>query len=114
METIDASAMSRPRTDARRKIGSPIFYFNTPEAWGGQALMLDAESKWPRQSAPDYADLQRHTPHRLWVIAVFSSPGPITPGMPPRQRSVPPAPCAGSLSWRPQPPHTADDLARVR
>jgi|GEM_PF-5254285 hypothetical protein len=36
MEIIDTSAMSRLRTDTRCKIGSPIFYFNTPEAWGGR------------------------------------------------------------------------------
>ncbi len=51
-----------PHTDARRKIGSHIFYFNTPadwdEAWGGQTLVLDDDGKWPRHSAPDYADLR--------------------------------------------------------
>ena len=51
-----------PHTDARRKIGSHIFYFNTPEdwdeAWGGQTLVLDDGGKWPRHSAPDYADLR--------------------------------------------------------
>ncbi|MEY2335270.1 hypothetical protein [Acidithiobacillus ferrianus] len=51
-----------PHTDARRKMGSHIFYFNTPddwdEAWGGQTLVLDDGGKWPRHSAPDYAGLR--------------------------------------------------------
>ncbi|WP_308389129.1 2OG-Fe(II) oxygenase [Acidithiobacillus sp. AMEEHan] len=51
-----------PHTDARRKIGSHIFYFNTPEdwdeAWGGQTLVLDDDGKWPRHSAPDFSALR--------------------------------------------------------
>ena len=106
METIDASAMSRLRTDARRKIGSPIFYFNTPEAWGGQTLVPDAESKWPRHSAPDYADLREAQASRALGNRCFS----LRPGqslLACRQGSAvsPQSPCARSLSWRPTASH---------
>ncbi len=57
-----AGASVSPHTDARRKIGSHIFYFNTPEewdeSWGGQTLVLDAQGRWPRHSAPNFEDLQ--------------------------------------------------------
>jgi hypothetical protein len=57
-----SGASISPHTDARRKIGSHIFYFNTPEdweeAWGGQTLVLDDGGKWPRHSAPVYTDLR--------------------------------------------------------
>ena len=58
-----AGASVSPHTDARRKIGSHIFYCNTPadweESWGGQTLVLaDDAGRWPRHSAPDYADLR--------------------------------------------------------
>ncbi len=58
-----AGASVSPHTDASRKIGSHIFYFNTPEewdeSWGGQTLVLDGEGRWPRHSAPDFSDLRQ-------------------------------------------------------
>ncbi len=60
--SMPASASVSPHTDARRKLGSHIFYFNTPEdwdeSWGGQTLVLDGEGKWPRHSAPGFDDLR--------------------------------------------------------
>jgi len=45
-----------PHTDARRKIGSHIFYFNTPEdwdaSWGGQTLVLDDGGRMRAHSEP--------------------------------------------------------------
>ncbi|MGC8467978.1 MAG: 2OG-Fe(II) oxygenase [Acidithiobacillus sp.] len=57
-----AGASVSPHTDARRKLGSHIFYLNTPadwqEEWGGQTLVLDDGGRFPRHSAPTYDDLQ--------------------------------------------------------
>jgi len=51
-----SGASVSPHTDARRKIGSHIFYFNTPQdwdpAWGGQTVMLDDGGKYPAHSVP--------------------------------------------------------------
>lgn len=56
-----AQASVSPHTDARRKLGSHIFYLNREdewdEAWGGQTLVLDDHGQWPRHSAPDFEDL---------------------------------------------------------
>ncbi len=52
-----------PHCDARRKLGSHIFYFNTAEdwdpAWGGETLVLDDGGRLSRNSAPDFADFDR-------------------------------------------------------
>jgi Rps23 Pro-64 3,4-dihydroxylase Tpa1-like proline 4-hydroxylase len=49
-----------PHCDARRKIGSHIFYLNTendwrPE-WGGETLILDGVGRIPMNSAPRFED----------------------------------------------------------
>lgn len=49
-----------PHCDARRKLGSHIFYFNTEQdwdpAWGGQTLILDDRGRFARNSAPRVED----------------------------------------------------------
>lgn len=51
-----------PHTDARRKFGSHIFYFNTPEdwdaSWGGQTLVLDDAGRLSAHSAPKSGELR--------------------------------------------------------
>ncbi len=58
-----AGASVSPHTDASRKIGSHIFYFNTEEdwdpAWGGQTVVLDDEGRLPSHSAPDFEALSQ-------------------------------------------------------
>jgi hypothetical protein len=50
-----------PHTDARRKVGSHIFYFNTADdwdtAWGGQTLVLDDGGKLSAHDAPAFGSL---------------------------------------------------------
>ncbi len=50
-----------PHTDARRKIGSHIFYFNTEQdwdpAWGGQTVVLDDGGDRAAHSSPDFDDM---------------------------------------------------------
>ncbi len=50
-----------PHTDARRKIGSHIFYFNTPQdwdpAWGGQTLVLDDGGNLDAHASPEFGTL---------------------------------------------------------
>lgn len=50
-----------PHTDARRKIGSHIFYFNTQEdwdpAWGGQTVVLDDGGDRAAHSSPGFDDI---------------------------------------------------------
>jgi hypothetical protein len=50
-----------PHTDARRKVGSHIFYFNTEEdwdpAWGGQTLVLDDAGKFSAHDSPAFGSL---------------------------------------------------------
>jgi len=52
-----------PHCDARRKIGSHIFYFNTADdwdpSWGGETLVLDDGGRFRRSSAPDFDDFDR-------------------------------------------------------
>ncbi|MCC7412779.1 MAG: hypothetical protein IT495_14290 [Gammaproteobacteria bacterium] len=47
-----------PHCDAKRKIGSQLFYFNTAddwrEEWGGQTLILDDHGRCDSDSAPDF------------------------------------------------------------
>lgn len=51
-----SGASVSPHTDARRKIGSHIFYFNTEAdwdpAWGGQTLVLDDDGRYPAHTRP--------------------------------------------------------------
>lgn len=51
-----------PHCDARRKLATHIFYFNTEEDWeldwGGQILMMDDEKRWKPHSAPSFDDLK--------------------------------------------------------
>ncbi len=53
-----------PHCDSKRKLGSHIFYFNTPQdwdpAWGGETLILDDGGRFQRKSAPGFADFE-HT-----------------------------------------------------
>jgi len=52
-----------PHCDAKRKLGSHIFYFNTEDEWerdwGGQTVILDDGGRFSRSSAPDFADFER-------------------------------------------------------
>lgn len=52
-----------PHCDAKRKLGSHIFYFNTAEdwdpQWGGETLVLDDGGKFSRNSAPAFDDFER-------------------------------------------------------
>jgi hypothetical protein len=47
-----------PHCDARHKLGSHIFYFNTDQDWhsdwGGETLVLDDGGRFSRNSAPDF------------------------------------------------------------
>ena len=51
-----------PHCDARRKLATHIFYFNTEEnwdtTWGGQILMLDDEGRCKPHSAPSFDELK--------------------------------------------------------
>jgi hypothetical protein len=55
-----------PHCDARRKLGSHIFYFNTVEdwdpAWGGETLILDDHGRFRRASAPQFEDFDTAMP----------------------------------------------------
>lgn len=49
-----------PHCDAKRKLGSHIFYLNTDAqwdpSWGGETLVLDDKGRFSRNSAPDFED----------------------------------------------------------
>jgi len=49
-----------PHCDAKRKLGSHIFYFSTEEDWqedwGGQTLVLDDHGRFGRKSAPKFEE----------------------------------------------------------
>jgi len=51
-----------PHCDARRKLGTHIFYFNTQadweSAWGGEILILDDSRRFKPHSAPLFDDLK--------------------------------------------------------
>lgn len=55
-----------PHCDARRKLGSHIFYFNTAAdwdpAWGGETLVLDDGGRFDNKSAPAFEDFDRILP----------------------------------------------------
>jgi hypothetical protein len=52
-----------PHCDAKRKLGSHIFYFNTEDEWqrewGGQTVILDDGGRFSRSSAPGFDDFDR-------------------------------------------------------
>jgi hypothetical protein len=52
-----------PHCDAKRKLGSHIFYFNTSDewdaSWGGETVVLDDGGKFSRASAPDFDDFDQ-------------------------------------------------------
>jgi len=52
-----------PHCDARWKLGSHIFYFNTEDdwrpEWGGDTLILDDGGRFKYNSAPDFEDFDR-------------------------------------------------------
>lgn len=58
-----------PHCDAARKVGSHIFYFNTPNdwdpSWGGETLILDDDGRFSAHSAPKIEDFDHATPSRL-------------------------------------------------
>jgi hypothetical protein len=51
-----------PHCDARRKLATHLFYFNTQEdwdsSWGGEVLILDDQRRWKAHSGPRFDDLQ--------------------------------------------------------
>jgi hypothetical protein len=55
-----------PHCDAKRKIGSHIFYFNSPDEWsadwGGETVILDDGGRFSRSSAPDFGDFDEAWP----------------------------------------------------
>ncbi|MCI0431761.1 MAG: hypothetical protein L0210_14620, partial [Rhodospirillales bacterium] len=55
-----------PHCDARRKLGSHIFYFNTEKDWqpdwGGETLILDDNGRFVPDSAPKFEDFDRIMP----------------------------------------------------
>lgn len=57
-----------PHCDARRKLGSHIFYFNTEEdwdaSWGGETLILNDHGRLKRESAPKFEDFDEVIPSR--------------------------------------------------
>ncbi len=57
-----------PHCDAKHKLGSHIFYFNTEAdwdpAWGGETLILDDGGRFPRRSAPSFEKFDHTTPAR--------------------------------------------------
>lgn len=58
-----------PHCDARRKLGSHIFYLNTPDdwkpEWGGQTLVLFENGRFPWNSAPRFEDFARAIPAEI-------------------------------------------------
>ncbi len=51
-----------PHCDARRKLGTHIFYFNTEAEWdpnwGGNVLVMDDDGRFKRHSGPAFDDLR--------------------------------------------------------
>lgn len=51
-----------PHCDARRKMATHIFYFNTKEdwdgSWGGNILIMDGEGRYTAHSGPTFDDLK--------------------------------------------------------
>ena len=57
-----------PHCDAKHKLGSHIFYFNTSAdwdaSWGGETVILDDEGRFKRRSNPSFSDFSSATPSR--------------------------------------------------
>lgn len=57
-----------PHCDARRKLGSHIFYLNTDDdwraEWGGETLVLDDSGRFAVNSAPEFEDFDASYPAR--------------------------------------------------
>ena len=55
-----------PHCDSKGKIGSQIFYLNTPNdwdpSWGGETVVLDDAGKFPPESAPAFEDFVEEIP----------------------------------------------------
>jgi len=55
-----------PHCDAKRKLGSQIYYFNTEDDWdanwGGETLILEDGGRFDTKSAPAFEDFDRATP----------------------------------------------------
>jgi len=58
-----------PHCDAKRKIGSHIFYMNRSSewdpSWGGEALVLDDGDRFHSDSAPDFEDFDAVSAARM-------------------------------------------------
>ena len=58
-----SSCAVSPHCDAKRELGSHLFYFNTAEdwdpAWGGQTLVLDDGGRFEPRSAPEFEDFDQ-------------------------------------------------------
>lgn len=52
-----------PHCDARRKLGSQLFYFNDPARWdpkwGGETCILDDGGRFSRRTSPAFEDFER-------------------------------------------------------
>lgn len=61
-----SGASVSPHCDAKRKLGSHIFYFNTREdwdpAWGGGTVILDDGGRFSARSAPSFEDFAAFEP----------------------------------------------------
>lgn len=61
-----AGASVSPHCDAKRKLGSHIFYFNTEDdwdpAWGGGTVILDDGGRFSPRSAPSFEDFESVEP----------------------------------------------------
>ena len=61
-----AGASVSPHCDAKRKLGSHIFYFNTAQdwdpAWGGETIILDDGGRFNPHSAPAFEDFDAQEP----------------------------------------------------
>jgi hypothetical protein len=55
-----------PHCDSKGKIGSHIFYLNSPgdwdPAWGGETVILDDRGRFPAESAPAFGDFDAEYP----------------------------------------------------
>src|SRR5262249_45563354 len=55
--------LSFAHRDAKRKLGSHIFYFNTDQdwnpTWGGQTLVFDDDGRFGNGSRPQFEDFAR-------------------------------------------------------
>ena len=87
-----------PHCDARRKLATHIFYFNTEadwEAnWGGHILVMDDDGRLKTHSAPIFDDLQTAASINRAETAACCSSGPRIPGTACGRSSPHPASCA--------------------